>query len=118
MSGFYSDIAGIAAGVLKEFGAPIKLRKQATGSYDPTTGRPVLTYQDFPAYGAIADYTSREINGTNVLVGDRRVIMSDPGQEVLPGDLLLIGDAQYKVVISRPTNPAGVAVVLDVQVRQ
>lgn len=115
---FYSDLADIGASVLAEYGQPMNVRKMSSGDYDPATGAPSITYADFPCYGFIYDYTEREINGTSVLVGDRRIILSPPGIDVLAGDLIVFGNAEYKVVMPKPVNPAGETVIIDVQVRR
>ena len=115
---FYSDLADIGVATLSEYGQPMSVRKMSSGSYDPATGAPSITYADFPCFGFIYDYADREINGTSVLAGDRRIIISPPGIEVAPGDLIVFGGMEYKVVLPKPVNPAGETVIIDVQVRR
>lgn len=119
MSGFYEDMAATAAEMLAEFGQPVTVTRETPGGYDPATGTTTAgTVQTWAPAGVKLDYTQREIDGTLIKSGDQRVYMSaEAGLDPQTGDTVTLGAEVWRVVTSRTLAPAGVAVLLDVQVR-
>lgn len=119
MSFDYGEMAALADEILLEFGAPVILTRTTPGAYDPatgTTGGPVST--PYTGTGAAFDYEAKDIDGTLIKAGDRRVYLSTAGI-VAPrtGDTLAIAGAALTVVAVRPLQPALLAVLFDVQCR-
>lgn len=116
----YAKTATTAQRMLARFGAPVTVTRETPGAYDPTTGTSTAgSSQSWTPSGVRLDYTQREIDGTNIKAGDQRVYLSTvDGMTPTTGDAVAIGTEVWRVVISRPLAPAGVAVLHDVQVRR
>lgn len=116
---FYSDIAADALELLREFGQAVTLARNMPGTYDAATSAPasgsMLTYT---GTGAVFDYSQRDVDGTKIRTGDRRVLLATSGM-VMPrtGDTITIGSTALTVVTGREINPAGVPVLYEAQVR-
>lgn len=118
---FYSGLAATANRLLAKYGRAVVLSRPSASdaTYDPATG--VATAVDAATYsgvGAVFDYTAREMDGTSVRAGDRRVLLSPAGM-VMPraGDRIEIGGVALVVVTGREINPASTAVMFEAQVR-
>lgn len=120
MSDFYADMAATAAEMLAEFGMAVTVTRTTPGARDPDTGTLAAgTTQTWVPRGVKLDYAAREIDGTLIQAGDQRVYMSAiSGLKPKAGDTVTIGAEAWRVVVSRTLAPAGVAVLLDVQVRR
>jgi hypothetical protein len=78
MSSFdYEELASAADELIRFFGQSGTLRKFApgTGTFDPTPGAAV----DSPAAFAFSKFRQEEVDGSRVVVGDRKVILSSQG---------------------------------------
>lgn len=95
----------------------VRLRRVTAGEYDPATGKVVQTEVDHEAIGVFLDYAQRDIDGTLIRVGDRRVLMAPDAPRPLTGDAVAVDDQVLCVVAVRVTEPAGVAVLYELQVR-
>lgn len=87
----------------------------------PTVPGEVET-QEYPIKAVFVDYTTEQIDGVQVLRGDRQVIMAhaqDIPDGVLPGDLFVDGETVYSVVPPMQiVGVNGVDVVCIIQVRK
>ena len=94
----------------------INRKGEQTGpAYDPTYGEPVA----LPVNLLIGSFTTREIDGTNILATDIKITIPPTG---LPDDLgpfeTLITDAMtYSIIKANPLKPAGVVVMWVLQCR-
>lgn len=115
----YGKTAATAARLLARFGAPVTVTRVTPGAYNPDTGSNAAgSTQTWSPSGVKLDYTQREIDGTSIKAGDQRVYMSAvAGLDPQAGDSVTLGAETWRVVKSRTLAPAGVAVLLDVQVR-
>lgn len=125
MNEFYDDLAATANELLTEFGGPVVLSRTSAGDYDPATGTTIGgTTTTYNGVAAKFDYAQTDIDGTLIRVGDQRVLISVAGV-VLPqtGDTLSFTDPNtlavtvFDVIMAKQVNPAGTAVLYDVQVR-
>lgn len=115
----YAKTAATAARLLARFGQAATLRRRVTGPYNPALGGPAMTEQDYPCTAAVIDYAARDIDGTLVLQGDKRVLIA-PTVAVPPvaGDVLVFaGGSSLRAVSVQTTAPAGVPVLYEVQGR-
>lgn len=74
---FGVDIAKIIAKQMGPGLLPLKLRRRTQGTRDetdPTAAIPMAT-KDFGCRGIISDFTSKEIDGTTVQRGDKKVLI-------------------------------------------
>lgn len=113
---FYANLAATARRLLTQFGTDATLTRVTTGDYDPATGTASQTTTDYTCKAARFDYSQRDIDGTNIRVGDQRIYMD---ATVMPqtGDTIALGDRTYVVVTARSIGPALTAVLYDVQAR-
>lgn len=120
MSFDYAAAAADAAELLAEFGATVTVTRTTAGTYDPDTGTTGAgASQTWTPSGVKLEYSASAVDGTHILSGDQRVYMSAvPGLDPKAGDTVTLGAEVWRVVISRTLAPAGVAVLLDVQVRK
>lgn len=120
MSGFYDELAADALELLEEFGQPVTITIVSTDSvYDPATSTNINPTTDYPAVGAIIDLNDREINGTLVQVGDKRVYVSAIGvPDVGLNDRVTVGGTTYRVINPNTIGPAGIPVLYDLHVRK
>lgn len=74
--------------------------------------------QDFQVLGALFSYVQQDIDGTVIHQGDQRFLMAS---ELLlrpePGDQVLIDLQVFSVVSVKATEPAGITVIYDLQLR-
>lgn len=117
---FYAEMAATAAEMLREFGVSVTVSRLTPGAYDPETGTNAAgTTQTWTPWGVMLEYSQREIDGTNIKAGDQRVYMSTTADlDPKPADTVTIGTEVWRVVTSRTLAPAGLKVLLDVQVRR
>lgn len=121
MTGFYDRMAATAAKLLKKYGAAAVLSRVTAGDYDPATGNTIgETTATYSCFAAKFDYEQKDIDGTQIRVGDQRVYLSAPGVvQPQSGDTMTFtGSAKvFDVVTAKAINPAGTAVIFEVQVR-
>lgn len=120
MSYDYAKAAATALRLLTRFGSAVTVTRVTPGAYDPETGTNGSgSTATWTPQGVRLDYSAREIDGTLILSGDQRVYMSaEPGLDPQPGDTVTLGADVWRVVRSHTLAPAGVAVLLEVQVRK
>lgn len=116
----YARMASVARRLLTQFGQQVTVTREVKGGYDPETGMTTPdTTQSYSVNGAALNYRHQDVDGTLIQRGDVRVLLS-PGAafEPQPGDKVALADGTVLTVISaRPTKPAGMAVLFEVQCR-
>lgn len=121
---FYAQTAAEAHELLREYGVAVTLGVTTSGAYNPATGAVSVTTANAATYGYVEDYADRDIDGTNIVVGDRRVYLStltDAGSSVpKPGtdDSLTFDGVAHRIIQSKAIPGAGTAALYDVQVRR
>ncbi len=103
---FYSDLAASALALLEEYGQTVTLSRTVRGAYDPATGA--------PAAGTTTTYT-----GTAAVFDYDQVAYLATDGVVLPlsGDTMTAGGVVYTVIRATQVNPAGTAVLYNVQLQ-
>jgi hypothetical protein len=119
---FYEDMAAMAKEMLTEFGTTAVLTNPGSGNgvLDPTA----RTYT--PAAGsshtvtlAVFDYDEKLVNGTTVLSGDKLAyVAADASLRPRVGATFPWDGKTMKVVAVKPLQPALIAVLWELQVRQ
>lgn len=120
--GFYDNIRdNVAAPLIQQYGMSITLKVPAAGTYDPVTGMTTGgTAADYAGYGVIEDYTTREIDGTTIQRGDKKVMCFFTDTTIIPltsHDLSIAG-VQHSIQNVNCLEPGSVAVVYTLQVRR
>ena len=89
------------ADLVDELGKSLTLRKVAEGTYDPATGEVSGgSTSDTSVVGVLYDYGDEDIDGTRILMGDRRCLIKTKNLSVVPeqGDRIVDGSTIYTVV--------------------
>lgn len=88
------------ARALSNHGRYMTLRQIMTQTYDPATGVAPDTDTDVTVFGIVTAYKDREIDGTRIEQGDRRVVLQGSGLEAVPveGDRIIDGTDNYTVM--------------------
>jgi hypothetical protein len=114
----YARSQTTALRMLDKFGQVGTIIRELPGSgpvYDP--GEPVS--MPFPCIMAVLKFDSKDIDGTLIKSGDKKIYIAANGLAIVPAttDKLLIGSVSHTVVRVIPLNPAGIAVYFEVQAR-
>ena len=80
MSFNYPATAATAKRLLERFGAAATLKRDTTGTYDPSTGTSPVTTESLATTAAVFAYPQRYIDGTLILQGDQQAENRDCGQ--------------------------------------
>lgn len=128
----YDELAADADEMIREAGMSSVLIKPsaATGAaYDPTPGAPLF----YPCVAAVDRYQLHQIDGSRIMMGDKRVLLStvgvpdDFGDEAagyrisLGGTVVgsqIVGGQQYKIIAADTIKPAQIPVYYEVQCRK
>lgn len=88
-----------ASDLITKFGKSLTLKTVVNGTYDPATGEITNTETTATVLGIVKDYASNEIDGTMVLVGDRKVSIAALGNtEPQTTDKITIDGVDWQVV--------------------
>jgi hypothetical protein len=120
----YNAIALRTTQTIRRTGAPIKVSRAGDSSYDPETSTNSAGPVVKNGHAARSEYSSQQIDGTSILSGDVRFLMAvhDANNQPMPqpvaGNELTFAGETFRVVISKPVAPAGIAVTWDTQARK
>jgi hypothetical protein len=119
MSDMYVGFQEIASDMLKEFGKPASLRKKTGGTFDSTLGQWIIapTVTEHPVDVVEDEYNANEIDGTFVLVGDRKFLMTAVVTPSIGDDLVVGADTLSIVAPVIPLQPGSVAIMYTVNCR-
>ncbi len=115
---FYTGLASTARKLIKSKGVLIGFSREDLSAFDPVTGNTNKSTAAYTAYGIALNYSKAEINDSTVLKSDIKLIMEGIVSEPLVGDLAVIDSVEYRVLMVKPTKPAGTAVIYEVQLRK
>lgn len=117
---FYDDMKVTANDLLAEFGQTIVITTQTAGTYSPTTGTSTVTTATQTGRGAIFEYTngSRDIDGTLIQQGDKKLLLSAVGITAPQmNDTLVANGKTWTIKGIKETNPAGSIVMYECNLR-
>ena len=104
--------------IIAEFGQPITIKTTTIGEYDPITGVVNNTTTNVIAKGVLFDYGEKDINGTTILKGDKKLYITANGvSSITTNDSISIGTTDYHITSVTQTNPAGTNLLWEVSVR-
>lgn len=113
----YARIRALANRLITQFGGAVTLKRPASSG---AAWNPGSAEDEFTAFAAVVEYNVDEIDGSLVVAGDRRALMSagDLDTEPVPGDHLERGEERWRVVrVSRIDVDGSGALIWDVQLR-
>jgi hypothetical protein len=115
---FYQDMQSTAAELLTEFGQAVTLSRQTAGAYNPATGAAAVTVTTQTGTGAIFDYGSRDIDGTLIKQGDKKLLLAALGITAPQvDDTVTVNGVVYTIVLIKALNPAATAVMYICTIR-
>jgi hypothetical protein len=120
---FYSRMQATANKLLRGKGQAIIITRQVSGAYDPTTGQATITTTVQNGYGAIFDYSDKNVDGVLILSGDKQLLLSAvnatgtalTAPEV--NDTVTAGSVVRTITRIKALSPAGTTVLFDVNLR-
>ncbi len=114
-----SDLQVTAETLITEFGELVSFDRFEQSDYDPETGESVTeTGTTYSGYVVPTDYKLYEIDGTNILRGDKKLLCHKMSQVPCVGDFATISGTEYRVVSVMPTRLSGNDVIYSLQVRR
>lgn len=119
MSTFSDEMAAVALELITEFGEAVTFTRTTEGAYNSATGTTAsATTSNFAGVAVPQNYDSEEIDGTNILQSDLRLITNAVATRPEPQDQVSIDSVLYRVInVSRITvNSNDVAYELQVRV--
>lgn len=86
--------------------------------WDPSDTPPDVT--EHACTIVVTEYSQREIDGTLIMSGDKKVLISTSGLQVSPepGDEFRIQGERFSVINVQPLSPAGTVVLWEAQARR
>jgi len=116
---FYSDAVEVVDDALSQYGQLVTLTHKATGIYDPATGTAATTTATEIGRGVVKEYNGlNQIDGTLVLQGDKKLLLSPVGITAPKIDDTVIANGITFVIKNiKSLNPAGTVVMYECQVR-
>lgn len=119
----YQDDADTAAELLEEFGQSITLTSKTSGAYSTSTGAAAVTTDTQTVNAVSLDYGSRDIDGTLIKAGDKRLLMApqttagDDLTAPVVDDTVTVGSTVYTIKGIKTLSPAGTVVLFDCNIR-
>lgn len=120
---FYARLQATANKLLKGKGQAVTITSQAVGDYDTTTGTASVTTTNQTGWGAVFEYTNKNIDGTLILAGDKQLLLSAINSDgtllTAPqvNDTVTIGGQVSTIKQVKPLSPAGTALLFDCNIR-
>lgn len=112
----YKALQKVADDLTAEFGMKLSATRQPT--VVRSNGREIVTPGGkFSVVGAVVDYEGKEIDGTRIKAGDKKLVVGG-STRVKIGDIIHLDDGDYRVENPGEVNPAGVNVVNVITLRK
>lgn len=113
----YAEIRAEAEIAIAEAGQTAHIRRATRSgpAYDPIT-----TTTDHDCLVVEVGYTIRQIDGTRIRAGDKRLFVSTAGLTIEPTeqDQIIMGGVPHEIVRVSPLSPAGTVVFFEIQARR
>lgn len=119
----YTEDAETAAELLEEFGQEVTLISQTVGAYSPATGSAAVTTSEQTVNAVSLDYSSRDIDGSLIKVGDKRLLVAPKttyGDDLVApsvDDTVTVGSTIWTLKNIKTLSPAGTVVLYDCAIR-
>ena len=115
----YTKKAASAKKLIEKSGGAVVLVRESGGSYNPITGATIAgSDASVTTEGVLTKYPNSMIDGTRILQGDRKLILSN-SHEPLPTDRVTIKGEDWSIVgIEGLTPDLSTDIIYFVQVRK
>lgn len=120
MSAFTDSLDADVLDILLEFGesTPVVFNRDNPDTYDEDTQTYTGSTESYTALCAPIDYTTSEIDGSTVKVGDHRVIINRPTTEPDINDRVTFRGSVYRIMNIERFGANSVNVVFILQLRK
>lgn len=114
----WNEMVLVADEIIAEFGQLVTIKQVAQGEYDPATSLITNTTTNIVSKGVIFDYGEKDINGTTILKGDKKLYVTANGvTNITTNDTVIVGTQEYHITDVMQTSPAGVNLLWELKVR-
>ena len=117
MSFNYDEVATDAADLIEEFGQAITITS-TTSVYDVATGTNALTETTQTAYGVALDYRTKDIDGTLIQRGDKRLLVKGSITTPEEGEEVTVNGVDWVIKGVKQISPAGTVVMHEFTLRK
>jgi hypothetical protein len=114
----YTSSNATATRLLTKFGRSVTHTIRTAGTYDPATGLVTVTETTQAAIAALFDYGTKDIDGTLIVMGDKRALIATLTTMPKPDDFLTVGSVVWTIKQVNELNPAGTYVMYEAQIRK
>ena len=120
MSFNYAGSQSTADRLIQNFGRSATLNHKTTAPATNPWDNPTTTTTAYTVQIVVDSYKEFSIDGTTVLTGDRKILLSALGLTVVPTveDTLTIGGDVWGVVNVKPLSPGATVVLYEIQARK
>lgn len=115
--GFYDNLQNVAVNILKKYGQQLTFTRKTVGDYDATTGTATSIESTYKGYGAILEYSSKDMADGSILSGDKKIIIEYVKQRPVVNDIVTVDGINYNIIAVKEVNPAGINVYSELQAR-
>lgn len=114
----WNELVLVADDIVTEFGQPIVITSVSQGVYDTDTGTISTTTTTTNTIGVMFDYGEKDINGTSILRGDKKLLVKPSGVTTITvNDLVTVAGNDYHIISVKQTNPAGTNLLWELLIR-
>lgn len=115
---FYDNMATTALKLLTSKGQTVTFSREVSSGFDPALGIDTTSTTTFTGKAAHLNYKNSEIDGTQVIKGDSRLILEATATVPLVSDTVTVDSIVWRVMDVEPVSPAGTVVIYKIQVRK
>ena len=116
--GLYSGLQTVAANLIASKGQLLTFNRDTETAFNPGPGEVTSTPSTYTGNGVALNYNKSEIDGTVVIKGDIKLILEATTTAPIIGDRVTIDSIIYRVMNIKPTSPAGIVVIYEIQLRK
>ena len=113
----YDKYAKKAYTKVKQYGAPIKVKRAGKKVYDPATNSYVDNGAEFTGFALQSNFEQKDVDGTNIKFGDVKfmAVLDDTPKS---NDVITFGNKTYTVISVSPLNMDGITdIYVTIQAR-
>ena len=115
----YTNMAKTALRQIADKGRNVSLRANTEGVYDPVTDSFTGTLtNDTTVKALVTAYSQREIDGTIILRGDKKILIAANAASPEHNDIIVDGANEYKIINVDTLKPGDTPIMYTVQVRK
>jgi hypothetical protein len=113
----WTKLAAEVDGIISQF-LPVTITRQTVGAYNTATGAAAVTTSVQTGSGAVSNYELKDIDGTLVKQGDKKLLLSAVGITApVVDDTVTANSVVYTITKIRPISPAATAVLYICNIR-